>query len=625
LPLLRPVIDARVQEAQRLREQIQQLAASDDIPEKARLLKEANEALEDVQAIGDLAVSAFFERERPRDRQTLRATYAAKVEEWLSRGLGSAILVDVASGFSRTTFHWEIEFPEVFTRANPGFDAFVGNPPFAGKNTITASNGANYLQWLLTLHAESHGNADLVAHFYRRAFYLLRGGGTFGLIATNTIAQGDTRGTGLRWIRHHVGTIYVARKRIKWPGEAAVVVSVVHVHKGVLSGPFELDGRQVDVITAFLFHTGGDEDPQRLEANANKSFQGSIVLGMGFTFDDTDRSGVANPIALMRELIRKDPRNAERIFPFIGGEEVNDSPTHAHHRYVINFGQMSEGEARQWPDLMGIVETKVKRDRLAQNDEGAKRFWWQFIRPRPELHEAIRGLDRILVCTLHQEHWVLTHLQSDIVFSHALGVFAYASEAALAVMQSRVHEVWARFLGSTLEERFRYTPSDCFETFPFPKDWESSERLESAGREYYEFRGALMVRNREGLTATYNRFHDPNETSPEVVRLREVHDAMDHAVLDAYGWTDIRPTCEFLLDYEDEEADDSAGRPSRRRKPWRYRWPDDIRDEVLGRLLDLNAQRASTESAGMAHEKRATPSAKSRRMPSRPRMPLLLE
>ena len=138
-------------------------------------------------------------------------------------------------------------------------------------------------------------------------------------------------------------------------------------------------------ITAFLFHAGGDDDPEVLEANANKSFQGSIVLGMGFTFDDTDTKGVASPIARMHELIAKDPRNGERIFPYIGGEEVNDSPTHAHHRYVINFedfplratmsADMDEADesvrdgcarhrpldypdpvAADWPDLLAIVE-----------------------------------------------------------------------------------------------------------------------------------------------------------------------------------------------------------------------------------------------------------------------------
>jgi hypothetical protein len=558
-------------------------------------LKDANEALDDVRAIGDLPVSSFFERERVRDRHTLRAAYAAKVESWLGKEGGSAVAIDVASGFSRTTFHWDIEFPEVFTRDNPGFDAFVGNPPFAGKNTITASNGANYLRWLLQLHAESHGNADLVAHFYRRAFNLLRRGGAFGLIATNTIAQGDTRGTGLRWIRKHDGTIFAARKRIKWPGEAAVVVSVVHVYKGKLEGPYELDGRQADLITAFLFHAGGDDDPQRLDANAGKSFIGSYVLGMGFTFDDTDRNGVANPIALMHALIQKDARNADRIFPYIGGEEVNESPTHAHHRYVINFGQMSEEEARGWPDLMSIVEMKVKPGRLQQNREARARYWWRFAEVAPALYEAIRGLDHVLVLSRVSQWHGLGFVRADRVFSERLVVFPFSGFAEYALVQSRCHEIWALFFGSTQEDRPMYAPEDCFETFPFPSHWKSPPRLDWVGREYYEFRGALMVRNNEGLTRTYNRFHDPDERDPDIIKLRERHDAMDHAVLDAYGWTDIRPTCDFVLDYEDEDGDDNDGRPSRRRKPWRYRWSDEIHDEVLGRLLALNAERAAAE------------------------------
>src|SRR5262249_28885327 len=134
--------------------------------------------------------------------------------------------------FTITPFHWEIEFPEVFDRDNPGFDAIVGNPPFAGKNTLINGNREGYLDWLKTLHKESHGNADLVAHFFRRSFNLLRHNGCFGLIATNTIGQGDTRSTGLRWICTHGGTIYAARRRAKWPGQAAVVVSVVNVNKG---------------------------------------------------------------------------------------------------------------------------------------------------------------------------------------------------------------------------------------------------------------------------------------------------------------------------------------------------------------------------------------------------------
>jgi hypothetical protein len=114
--------------------------------------------------------------------------------------------------------------------------------------------------------------------------------------------------------------------------------------------------------------------------------------------------------------------------------------------------------------------------------------------------------------------------------------------------------------------------------------------LEAAGKAYYEFRAALMVRNDEGLTKTYNRFHDPYEQDPDILKLRELHAAMDRVVLDAYGWQDIPTDCEFLLDYEIDEEEWGD-----KKKPWRYRWPDDVRDEVLARLLELNAKRAKEE------------------------------
>jgi hypothetical protein len=100
-----------------------------------------------------------------------------------------------------------------------------------------------------------------------------------------------------------------------------------------------------------------------------------------------------------------------------------------------------------------------------------------------------------------------------------------------------------------------------------------------------------MVRNNEGLTKTYNRFHRPDEYSPDILRLRELHDAMDRAVLDAYGWHDLKPKCDFFPEFDDEEDDDSES--SRlRQKRYRYRWPDEIHDEVLARLLALNRERA---------------------------------
>jgi hypothetical protein len=593
LPLIRSLIDERVQQAQQLREQIQGMAASDDVPTKTRLLKEANEAVDDVRRIGNLAVSAFFEREKDQVRKALLATYTATVQSWLAASATGHLLESAAAP---TTFHWHIEFPEVFSRSNPGFDAFVGNPPFMGGSKISTNLGSAYLDWVLALHPGSHGNGDLVAQFFRRAFVLLRSNGTFGLIATNTISQGDTRSTGLSSIRRAGGIIYEARKRVKWPAGAAVVVSVVHVSKGPLNAPFALDGRPVDLITAFLFPSGGDEVPGKLLENAAKAFLGSKIYGQGFTFDDSDGSGVANPISLMHELIREDPRNAERILPYIGGEEVNDSPTHSHHRYVINFGQMSEAEARQWPNLMAIVEAKVKPGRLAQKRDIRAKYWWRYGEVAPALYEAIRGLDRVLVVSRVGQALAFTFCDTGPVFAESLVVVTSSRAAALSLMQSRAHEVWARTLASSMKDDLRYTPSDCFETFPFPPSWESNASLDAAGRTYCDFRAGLMARRGEGLTKTYNRFHDPDEHDPGVERLRDLHAVMDRAVLDAYGWTDISTACEFILDHEDE-GDDEAGKARRRKKPWRYRWPDEIRDEVLARLLALNSERGHQGAA----------------------------
>ena len=689
-------------EALRTREHLGKVAAlrqrirtaGEDVPDHELRLwwSDARAALDQVRVLGDLALAAFFKGAKPKQREDYRRKFANEVQHDRTDQY-LAWLEELANADPPLApFHWEIEFPEVFERENAGFDAVVGNPPFAGKNTVAAANVPRYPDWLKALHPQSHGNADLVAHFFRRAFTLIRAGGAFGLIATNTIAQGDTRATGLRWICERGGEIYDVQTRVKWPGLAAVVVSVLHVAKGRFSGQKRLDGKAVEKITAFLFHRGGNNDPARLKANARKSFQGSIVLGMGFTFDDSDRKGVATPLAEMRRLLEDNLRNKEAIFPYIGGEEVNTSPTHAHHRYVINFrdyplrradadadsgggvaprvdmdqrdavrrisdiepgdgaasgadtgrrdaipriadvepmggaasgalgrhrGELwteADAERRRelrrqavvpedypgpvaadWPELLGIVEERVKpqRDALPQKNvinRDATKNWWRFLAYRQGLHIAVASLQRVVAISRYGQHTAFTFLPARALFSDSVIVCPFETHAAFSTLQSRPHEIWTRFFGSSMKDDLRYTPSDCFETFPFPDNWQAHPDLEAAGKAYYDHRAALMIDNNEGLTKTYNRFHNPNEDSPAIAKLRDLHAAMDRAVLNAYGWQDIPTDCEFLLDYEIDEETWGT-----KKKPYRYRWPNDVRDEVLARLLELNAERATEE------------------------------
>ncbi len=574
-----------------LRDRIREAGEDVTDREKRELWDEAQFELRKVRLLGDLVVAAYFGAQTTKERNGTRLAFVDALLRNEAEREWARIEERRNTEPPLAPFHWEIEFPEVFEREKPGFDACVGNPPFAGKNSVANGNVPGYQDWLKDLHAESHGNADLVAHFFRRVFNLIRPDGTFGLIATNTIAQGDTRASGLRWICTRGGEIYHVQKRVPWPGMAAVIVSIVHVMKGQYQGPKKLDAREVERITAFLFHRGGHEDPFPLAANSGKSFVGSYVLGMGFTFDDTDTKGIATPIAEMNRILLAHPECREVIFPYIGGEEVNDDPQHAFHRYVINFFDRGEQECwNRWPMLMSIIKEKVKPERDVQKRNALRERWWQYAEKRPGLVAAIAGLERVLVISRVSQHSAFAFLPVGTVFSEQLIVFSFETYASFCALQSRIHEIWSHFFASSLEDRLRYTPSDCFESFPFPENWETHPVLEANGREYYEFRAALMVRNNEGLTKTYNRFHDPYEVHPEIIHLRDLHSAMDHAVLDAYGWTDIKPTCDFLLDYEIDEEE-----WGNKKKPYRYRWPDEIRDEVLARLLDLNTRRAREE------------------------------
>ena len=450
---------------------------------------------------------------------------------------------------------------------------------------ITDALSRCYLDYLGEVFPEAGDRTDLVAYFFRRSFCLLRNQGSLGLLATKTIAQGDTRKGGLTWICNNGGEVFSAIRRMKWPGLAAVVVSVVNLWRGLYTGPRTLDGKAVPRITSYLFHQGGNDEPASLAANKEQAFVGCNILGMGFTFDDTNPD--ATPIIRMQELLKADSKNCEIIHPFIGGQEINSSPTQAPDRWVIDFKDFSEAEAKRWPELYQIVREKVWPERKDKAGAYSAR-WWQFGRRNKRGTELIENEEKVLVIAQTSNALAFAYLPSSYVFAHTVVIFPSTKDPGFCVLQSRVHQEWAMFFSAKMKDDARYIPTDCFETFPFPENFQTDVKLEAVGKEYYEFRAILMVKNDEGLTKTYNRFHNPNETSAEIKKLRQLHAAMDRAVLDAYGWKDLKPTCEFLLDYEEEEdeEEEASGR-RQKKKPWRYRWPDEFRDTVLARLARI--------------------------------------
>src|SRR5690606_30365255 len=222
-------------------------------------------------------------------------------------------------------FHWMVEFPEVFYGERPDpldggrtngaawVDGFVGNPPFAGKNSISATCGPAYIDWLMSAATGAHGNTDISAYFLRFLTRLLGRHGTFGFITTNTIAQGDTRQTGLRALVKHGPNIeiYSAVRLVPWPGDAAVVVSTVHVATGQTVktiGAKTLDGKEVDWINTLLRGFPERPDPVKLSACQELSFAGAKLFGQGFVLTAEERD----------DLVRSDPRSTDVIQPYVG-------------------------------------------------------------------------------------------------------------------------------------------------------------------------------------------------------------------------------------------------------------------------------------------------------------------
>jgi hypothetical protein len=185
-------------------------------------------------------------------------------------------------------------------------------------------------------------------------------------------------------------------------------------------------------------------------------------------------------------------------------------------------------------------------------------------------------MKRVLVTAQTSRRWVPALLPTGTVFSHSTVVFAFDSFAAYALMQGTPHEEWRLKYGPSLRLDARYTPSDCFETFPFPATFDS---LEGIGEHYHTHRAACCQHFDQGLTKIANRFHDPAESSPLIRELRELHVELDRQVVATYDWSSLPLDHDFR----------GTGRDTR------FTLSDPIRQELLDRLLKLNHERHAKE------------------------------
>ena len=584
-----PQVMHKIEQANRLLDKIasQVVDRAEDITQQEGDYDAVQELLQPYKRIGDLLVARDMGLKiADHELRAIANAIEQGQDERLSEEQRAFIGKADSLLNSHETHHWELDYPRIFfangsseSLRDNGFDVFIGNPPFLGGLKISSELGAGFLKYLKTDYAPTSGTADLCAYFFRRAFQLTKAGGYVGLVATNTISQGDTRETGLAPIANSDGVIFYGDRYVKWGGDANVEVNLIGLRKAAPEDKAEehksaiLDGHLVSMISSYLDDLP-EYEPLLLNENAHQAFIGDYIRGAGFIVSSDEYSG----------LISNNSQNNDCLLPYLTGDDFNSDPLQRPSRYVICFYDWDLSRASKYPDLLLIVRERVKPQRDNVKQKIDKEKWWLFARYRKELRDATHLLEQVIVRSRVSELHQIAFAPAEIVCSDATVVFAYDDFYHFALLQSNIHEIWLRRQASTLRTDVRYTPSDCFQTFPFPRATAEKQQhnAQVLARSYHAHRQTIMVQRNLGLTKTYNLFHDQTCTDPEIQEMHRFHAEMDRAVLACYGWKDI---------------DLEHGFYPNDRKKIRYMPTPEARREIFIRLLALNREIAEQEAA----------------------------
>lgn len=565
-----------------------------------------------LKAMADTQVAQFFIAKTEANKEGLMTDndfrqILSGYQGWQDRRIAKATVIAQENRF----FHWFLEFPDVFSGG--GFDCILGNPPFLGGSKISTNYGESYLNFILENY-KPIGSSDLIVFFLRRITKIISQDSIFALISTKSIYEGKSREGGFEVILRQNFKINFVNPSLLWPGVANLFVCLFAINNKSKETPSYINNQKVELINQFLVEGKILSKPFELINNLKKIFEGSKLHGEGFFLNKNEANN----------MIEADNLNAKVIFPLINGDDLNENPEQKPNRYVINFQDKDFENAKLFTLPFKRVETLVKPERDHSKRINNKEKWWIHAENRPGLYGSIVKLKKCFITASTSKYLSFSISNCSYVFTNAIYVYASDSMLDYCIVQTFAFEVWARVYSSSLGNTMRFTPSSCFVNFPFPQfnNTEMKMMLNSKGEYYHEHRKQLMLAMQLGLTKTYNAFHAKElqldittallankdkkaiekefgkevwnlwnhlqktaetfsleEAISGIVKLRELHIAMDNAVLEAYGWADIQLRHDFYeVDYLPEN--DRV----------RFTIHPEVRKEILKRLLELNHQ-----------------------------------
>ncbi len=446
----------------------------------------------------------------------------------------------------------------------PAADVVIGNPPFLGGKLLRNALGDDYVESLKLLYASRiHGEADLVCYWFDKAARLVADGriARAGLVATNSIRGGRNRPVLDRIVEH--GVVFDAWSDEPWVIEGAAVRVSLVCFAGTEDGlQFTLNGTPTTSIQADL--TAGDLNlakAARLPRNTSVAFMG-----------DTKNGSFDIPGNMARKWLRlpANPNgrpNADVLKPWINGMDLTRRPAG---KWIIDFGSsMNESDAALYEAPFLHATEHVKPARQRNRARKVRKFWWRHEAPRPGMWKALAGLSRYIATPRISKHRLFVWCDARICPDCQLIVIARDDDTTFGILHSRFHEAWSLRLGTSLEDRPRYTPTTTFETFPFPDGLSPDV---PAARYAHEPRAVNIAIAARRLVELRDRWLNPpewvewvdepvpgypkrpvarNDAVAKELKARTLtnlynarpqwltgaHDALDAAVATAYGWS----------------------------------------------------------------------------------------